>query len=126
MANNIKLNEFRVNATDEEMKQAVADNENLTKDEFKDRYGFTFSAIMNELVEKGFYEKKRIVIKKDETGAEAFVLNPEIANGIKRKTITISEDVDNRLKKLEEDHPFTKTMYICNQIISDGLAKYGY
>lgn len=125
MGNNTKLNEFRNSATDEQKKQIVEDNENLSKEDFKEKYGFTFSAIMNELVEEGFYEKKRMVMKK-ETGTNIFTLDPSIVGRLKRKTISISEDIDIRLKKLEEDNPLARTKYICNQIIADGLEKYGY
>ena len=124
---------FRDEATDEKWQEMVLDHDNLTPDEFKNKYGFTWSAVMNDAVERGLYTKKKSAsnptsnadgtntIRKD------FMVD-DIPKGIKKKqrSIELYDDIATRLNKLRDDKCQYTFASILNQLLDEALKKYGY
>lgn len=82
---------FRDTATDEQWKEMVSEHDLISSDEFKDKYGFTWSAVMKDAVDKGLYTKKKNVggqTSKNEAGDSRcrrdFIVD-DIPKGIKKK-----------------------------------------
>lgn len=122
---------FRSQATDEEWYRLVEDHEKLSPEEFKKKYGFTWSAVMNDAVERGLYTKRvRSNTFNKESGncsSEDFIVK-DIPKGTKKKqrSIELYEDIEIRLTKLREDKCQYTFASILNQLLDDALKKYGY
>ena len=59
MARNTVTEQFRQSAPEEHWRELVADHDSLSKEDFEAKYHFSWSSIMNDAAEKGYYEKKR-------------------------------------------------------------------
>ncbi len=52
MARNTVTQQFRDTATEEQWKELVADHDTLSDEEFKNKYGFSWSSIRNDAADK--------------------------------------------------------------------------
>ncbi len=59
MARNPVTEQFRQSATKEQWRELVSNHDALTKERLEEKYRFSWSSIMNDTAEKGYYEKKR-------------------------------------------------------------------
>ena len=131
MARNTVTQQFRDTATEEQWKQLVADHDSLTKDQFEDKYKFSWSSIMNDAADKGYYEKKRKhyspTLQKKADGSEMFFVSAQPAD-IKKvsRSVQLNEDIYTRLQSLEHDNGQYTHSSILNQLLDDALKKYGY
>ena len=125
---------FRDTATDEQWKEMVSEHDLFSSDEFKDKYGFTWSAVMKDAVDKGLYTKKKNVggqASKNEAGdsrcRKDFIVD-DIPKGIKKKqrSIELYEDIATRLNNLRDDKCQYTFASILNQLLDEALKKYGY
>ena len=124
---------FRDEATQEQWLEMVEDHDILSADEFKDKYKFTWSAVMNDAVAKGLYAKKktsrehtdtpspRIITKKE------FIVN-DIPKGTKKRqrSIELYDDISVRLNCLRDDKCQYTFASILNQLLDEALKSYGY
>ena len=129
-----KVQKFREKATDEQWKEMVADHEKLSNDEFKAKYEFTWGAIMNDAVARGFYTKKKNVGDQasrsksyDNKSRKDFIVD-DIPKGTKKKqrSIELYEDIAARLNNLRDDKCQYTFASILNQLLDEALKKYGY
>ncbi len=131
MPKNTVTQQFREGASDEEWKQLVADHEALSDDEFKAKYNFSWSSIMQDAADRGHYVKKRnhssTPKENPEDGPEDFFI-PRFPADVKKlnRSFQVKEDVYERLKKLINDNGQYPAFAIFNQVLDDGLKKYGY
>ncbi len=132
MARNTLTQQFRNTATIEQWKQLVEDHDSLTKEQFEDKYKFSWSSIMNDAADKGYYEKKRkhyshTLTQKNPDGSEVFFVSAQPAD-IKKvaRSVQLNEDIYNRLQSLEHDNGQYTHSSILNQLLDDALRKYGY
>ena len=132
MARNTTTQQFRDNATNEQWIEMVADHEVLSSEEFRDKYFFSWSSILNDAVSRGYYEKKRryhapATYQKKADGTETFFVNSQSA-GIKKvvRSVQLNEDIYSRLQSLEYDNGQYTHASILNQLLDDALKKYGY
>ena len=132
MARNTVTQQFRQSATEEQWKQLVADHDSLSKEEFENKYKFSWSSIMNDAAEKGYYEKKRthhspILTQRKADGSAVFFVSAQPAD-IKKvsRSVQLNEDIYNRLQSLEHDNGQYTHSSILNQLLDDALKKYGY
>lgn len=124
---------FREEATDEQWLELVDDHDNITGDEFKEKYGFTWSAVMNDAVEKGLYTKKKNSGEHTDTRPEQEIFKNEfrvrdIPKGIKKKqrSIELYDDISKRLNDFRNDKCQYTFASILNQLLDEALKKYGY
>jgi len=124
---------FREEATDEQWLELVDDHDNITGDEFKEKYGFTWSAVMNDAVEKGLYIKKKNSGEHTDTRPEQEIFKSEfrvrdIPKGIKKKqrSIELYDDISKRLNDFRNDKCQYTFASILNQLLDEALKKYGY
>ncbi len=124
MAKNTYLDEFRANATEEDWRAAVEDHDNLSNDEFSEKYKFSWSAIQTEATERGFYEPKR----KTSTNTKKELILERHPAGIKKKSrsVILEEDVIKRLNSIEEYYGQYNKTSILNQLLKDALNTYGF
>ncbi len=125
MPKNTITQKFRETATDEKWKDLVDDHEKLSSEDFKKKYNFTWSAVVNDATEKGFYEKKSRV-SSDGLKPLDFQVSDQ-SGDIKKisRSVQIYEDVYARLKELERiKGQYTHTA-ILNELLSDALKMYG-
>ena len=131
MAKDTKTQRFRDSATEEQWKELVIDYETLPSDDFKNKYGFTWSSIYQTAVERGYYQKKKNTTTAPSlsanTKAHTFIIDdiPEDIKSISR-SVSLYEDVVNRLNKLENSKRQYTKKAILNQLLSDALSYYGY
>ncbi len=130
MPRNTVTQQFRITATEEQWKQLVADHDSLSDEEFKNKYGFSWSSIMNDAADKGYYQKKRKYnspMKKISNGAETFFVKAQPSD-IKKisRSVQLNEDIYNRLQSIEHDNGQYTHSSILNQLLDDALKKYGY
>lgn len=132
MPRNTVTQQFRDTATDEQWKQLVADHGSLTKEEFEKKYKFSWSGIMNDAADKGYYEKKRrysspTPLQKKADGTDIFIVASQPAD-IKKvsRSVQLNEDIYNRLQSLEHDNGQYTHSSILNQLLDYALKKYGY
>ena len=132
MARNTVAQQFRDTAPDEKWKELVADHDTLSDEEFKTKYGFSWSSVMQDAVEKGFYEKKRkhsspTLVQRNPDGSEVFFVSAQPAD-IKNvsRSVQLNEDIYNRLQSIEHDNGQYTHSSILNQLLDDALKKYGY
>lgn len=132
MARNTVVQQFRDTATDEEWKQLVANHDALSKEDFEEKYNFSWSAVMNDAVEKGLYEKKRnysftpTPLKKEDGTKIFFVEDRPADTKSVSRSVQLDEDIVARLQKLENDKGQYTKKSILNQLLSDALSEYGY
>ena len=124
---------FRDEATDEQWKKMVEDHDILSPEDFKTEYKFTWSAIMNDAVNRGLYTKKKqmsINSSKTETGNKSkvtFIVKDRAKDSTKKqRSIELYEDIETRLKQLRDDKCQYTFASIINQLLDDALEKYGY
>ena len=131
MSKNTRVQQFRNSATDEEWMAAVADHDALTAEEFKTKYGFSWSAILNDAANKGFYQKKRnpssTLPHFQEPKVVAFTI-PAQTEDIEKvsRSVQLSKQTYDRLQRLKNDNRQYTLFAVLNQILDDGLKKYGY
>lgn len=133
MGRNLKIERFRQNATQEEWLEAVSDSGNLDNKDFRSKYGFTWSAIRKDAANRGYYQMKRNVHGSNQNAiAETYAPHEfklsklSSKPDIKARSVQLYSDTYSRLQQLENDYwQFTHTS-ILNQILDDGLKKYGY
>ena len=132
MARNTSVQQFRNTATPEDWKKVVEDHENLSKEDFEAKYRFTWSGIMNDAAERGYYEKKRFFAsparpQQKADGTDVFIVAALPAD-IKKvsRSVQLNEDVYNRLLSLEHNNGQYTHSSILNQLLDDALKKYGY
>lgn len=132
MARNTVTQKFRDTATDEQWKQLVTDHDTLSKEEFEDKYDFSWSSIMQDAVDKGYYEKKRNYSSSAPgetrtTGKLQFYVADTPADTKKiARSVQLNKDIYDRLQKLESDKGQYTHSSILNQLLDDALKKYGY
>ena len=131
MARNTVTQQFRDTATEEEWRQMVADHDTLSPEDFKEKYKFSWSGIMNDAADRGYYEKKRnsspTLSQKKADGTDVFFVSAQPAD-IKKisRSVQLNEDVYARLQNLEHDNGQYTHSSILNQLLDDALKKYGY
>ena len=132
MARNTVTEQFRQSATEEQWKQLVSDHDTLSKEQFEEKYHFSWSSIMNDAAEKGYYEKKRkhyspTLTQRNPDGSEMFFVSAQPAD-IKKvsRSVQLNEDIYNRLQSLEHDNGQYTHSSILKQLLDDALKKYGY
>jgi len=109
MARQTRAQQFRESATEEDWKIAVEDHNMLSSQEYKDKYGFTWSAIVYDAVEKGLYTKQRSggqIIAENHMAKkpEMFVVKDMPVNVKKvNRSVQLERDIYDRLKKLEQE-----------------------
>ncbi len=125
MSKNTTTQQFRESATDEKWKELVDDHRKLNSEDFKKKYNFTWSAVVDDAAEKGFYEKKSRV-SSDGLKLRDFQVTDQSAE-IKKisRSVQIYEDVYSRLKELERGKGQYTHTAILNQLLSDALKMYG-
>ena len=132
MARNTVTEQFRQSATEEQWKQLVSDHDTLTKEQFEEKYHFSWSSIMNDATEKGYYEKKRkysapTLVQRNPDGSKAFYVADRPADRKKiSRSVQLDEDIYARLQALERDKGQYTHSSILNQLLDDALKKYGY
>lgn len=132
MARNTVAQQFRETATEEQWRQIVIDHDELSDSHFRDKYNFSWSAVMNDAVERGYYEKKKryhsvIQSQKKADGTDVFFVTSQSA-GVKKvaRSVQLREDIYSRLQSLEYDNDQYTHISILNQLLDDALRKYGY
>lgn len=96
------------------------------------RYGFTWSAIVDDAVEKGLYTKQRSggqIIAENHMAKkpEMFVVKDMPVNVKKvNRSVQLDRDIYDRLKKLEQEKGQYTHSSILNQLLDDALVMYGY
>lgn len=125
--------QFRDSATDEDWRQIVADHDELSKEEFHEKYHFSWNSIMDDAVGKGYYERKR----KASPAPDPTTLSPEnpahffvspVPAGQKKiaRSVQLYDSIYTRLQTLEnENSQYTRTS-ILNELLDEALRKYGY
>ncbi len=132
MARNTATQRFRDTANDDEWIQMVQDHESFSKEDFESKYNFSWSSIMNDAVNRGLYEKKRIhssptpqLLNPD--GTELFYVKDQPADRKKiSRSVQLDQNIYERLQALERDKGQYTHSSILNQLLDDALAKYGY
>ena len=129
---NTKPQIFRDTANDEEWKKLVelALSTNPIGTKVPDEYGFSWSAIRSDAVERGYYEPKRRLAPTsipDTPVTPTFQIEditdePECIS----RSIQLYADISNRLNALcSSKQQYTKKA-ILNQLLNEALEKYGY
>jgi len=131
MARNTIVQKFRDTADEEKWKQMVADHNVLSSDDFKEKYGFSWSSIMSDAADRGYYERKRnyspTPSQKKVTGAPVFFVADGPANREKvSRSIQLYDDIYKRLKALQDAKSQYTHCSILNQLLDEALKKYGY
>lgn len=126
MAINKRLNAFRESATDELWAAVVQDQETLTPDEFKEKYGFTWNAIRIEATNRGAYEPKRNVSDKpnsvDEEDRTDITVPKSIALAeFKTRSVQLTDAVDDLLEQAYKANPQYEKRYVLNTILFEAL-----
>ena len=124
---------FRETATNEQWFELVNDQENLTPDEFKSKYGFTWSAVLKDAVAKGLYVKKkysteRLCIQQEGASDKASFIVTDVSKDVhkKQRSIELYDDIAIRLNRLRDDKRQYTFASILNQLLDEALKKYGY
>jgi hypothetical protein len=140
MAKNTKVQQFRNSATEEEWKELVK-NATSTVPVGKDiqkEYKFSWSAIMNDAADRGYYEKRVRSIppssedsKSEDTKSEDahnFIVDdlPEKKENVISRSVQLDKNIYDRLKVLETAKRQYTHKAILNQLLSDALKLYGY
>jgi hypothetical protein len=145
MPKNTKVQQFRDNATEEKWKELVKNatstvpvGKNIQKE-----YKFSWSAIMNDAAERGYYEKRvrSIPPSSDDSkpedaksedakseDARTFMVNdlPEEKENVISRSVQLDKSIYNRLQTLEKVKRQYTHKAILNQLLSDALKLYGY
>lgn len=127
-----KVQIFRDTATDEQWKDMVACaiSDNPIGVSLPETYGFSWSAIRNDAVERGYYEPKRRLAPTsipDTPVTPTFQIEditdePECIS----RSIQLYADISDRLNALcSSKQQYTKKA-ILNQLLNEALEKYGY
>ena len=124
---------FRETATDEQWKELVSDHSEMQSEkDFFAKYGFTFGAVRNDLVEKGLYKNMRNVntgqhVANSSPRTKVFLVpspDPDIEKIA--RSVQLNKDVYDRLKVLEKKHGQYTHYAILNQLLDDSLKLYGF
>ena len=132
MAINKVLNEFRANATEDEWKQLATDQEAMSADDFTEKYGFTFSSVRKELVEKGLYELKRNTTPKPQTVeeelTEADIIVPRFftKGESKNTSVNLRRDILAALDKAYAANSLYDKRHVINALLMEALTNHGY
>jgi hypothetical protein len=132
MARNTVTEQFRQTATEEQWRELVSDHDTLPKEQFEEKYHFSWSSIMNDAAERGYYEKKRkhfssTLPQRNPDGSEVFFVAAQPSDLKKvSRSVQLSEDIYARLQSLEHDNGQYTHSSILNQLLDDALKKYGY
>lgn len=135
MAKNTKVQQFRDTAAEVTWKELVADatatipiGKEITK-----KYAFSWSAIMNDAAERGYYKKReRSTSPSSEDDrsedSHAFMVDnlPEKAEDVISRSVQLDKSIYDRLKVLETAKRQYTHKLILNQLLSDALKLYGY
>ena len=132
MPKNTKVQQFRNDATEENWKDLVADavaTVPIGKD-IQQKYGFSWSAIMNDAAERGYYEMRRKASAEYARSEDAhvFIVDdlPEEAEEVISRSVQLDKNIYDRLKSLETAKRQYTHRAILNQLLSDALKIYGY
>lgn len=124
---------FRDTATDEQWKDMVAHatSDNPIGASLPDTYGFSWSTIRNDAIERGYYESKR---RPSSTASDPvqdtipvfriddITEDPECIS----RSIQIYTDISDRLNALcKSKQQYTKKA-VLNQLLDEALRKYGF
>lgn len=124
---------FRDRATNEDWEKVLEDHKKMSDTDFKAEYGFTFSAVVDDLAAMGLYTKQ-VRVKKtvsdqiiSENGFPLFFVK-DVSADIKKisRSVQLDEPIYIRLKKLEDAKGQYTHSAILNQLLDDALSKYGY
>ena len=132
MAINKVLNEFRANATEDEWKQLTTDQEAMSADDFTEKYGFTFSSVRKELVEKGLYELKRNTTPKPQTVeeelTEADIIVPRFftKGESKNTSVNLRRDILAALDKAYAANSLYDKRHVINALLMEALTNHGF
>ena len=126
MAKNTKTQSFRVNATEKMWREMVNYHENHTEKEFREQYSFSWSSIINDATERGYYEKKRKHSAPSPVNecTDRLVFSISGANSKRKKiarSIQLYEDTCDRLRAIEEKYMLLKKFDILDQLLSFAL-----
>lgn len=127
-----KVQIFRDTATDEQWKDMVACaiSDNPIGASLQDTYGFSWSAIRADAVERGYYEPKRrpSPTSNSDTAITPTFQTEDITDEPEciSRSIQIYTDISDRLNALcNSKQQYTKKA-ILNQLLNEALEKYGY
>ena len=109
MPRNTVTEQFRQSATEDQWRRLVSDHDMLSKEQFVEKYHFSWSSIMNDAADKGYYEKKRqrhssSLPLRNQNGSEAFYVADRPADRKKVfRSVQLDEDIYARLQALERE-----------------------
>lgn len=124
---------FRNTATEETWKEVAEDHKVLSKEQFREKYKFTWEAVVNDVAARGLYVKQSRNRRSDTVantindGLPIFLVK-DVREDIKKisRSVQIDEPIYERLKALEHDKGQYTHSAILNQLLDDALLKYGY
>ena len=135
MGRNKKLETFRITATPDQWRGLVRDHDELSGEDFHEKYGFSWSSIYKNAVEGGYYVLVRVkrpkdpdsVTEKAEIKFPPFVIASEdIPEEFIARSVRIGEGIAARLTALEAANRQYLKGSIINQILDAGLRYYGF
>ena len=120
------INDFRTNATEQDMKdlEAFIKQQSKKTEAFpNETYKFSYTSASKFLREHGYLGSK----EHTSDAKKSFNVNSIDRNQTSiQRSFTLREDILKRVDRLSDDHPqFTKKSVI-NQLLSDALNLYGY
>lgn len=134
MARNTVVQRFRETATEEQWKELVKNSLATTPvgSDIPEKYGFSWSAIVNDAIARGYYEKRRnkatlastdnTILKRKEFTVHDSIVEAEVIS----RSVQINKDLMERLHTLEQSKKKYTKRAVLNQLLSDALDMYGY
>lgn len=135
MGRNKKLETFRITATPDQWRGLVRDHDELSGEDFHEKYGFSWSSIYKNAVEGGYYVLVRVkrpkdsdsVNEKTEKADHPFAIASEdIPETYIARSVRIGEGIAARLAELEAANRQYQKSAILNRILDAGLKFYGF
>ena len=127
-----EVQKFRDTATEDNWKKLVDDAEKTTPvgDDIKKIYGFAWSSIRQDAIDKGYYKprrKSKTIDDSNNSKKQTFVID-DLDENIKiiSKSVQFYDSVLERLQNLENSKKQYTKRAILNQLLSEALNKYGF
>ena len=134
MARNTVVQRFRETASEDQWKELVKDALATTPagSDIPGKYGFSWSAIVNDAISRGYYEKQRnkaTIASADNTmqKRKEFTVHDSIVESeVISRSVQINKELIERLHTLEQSKKKYTKRAVLNQLLSDALDMYGY
>ena len=132
---NTKITQFINTATEEDWKKLAAlvnSAPNKSKALPTAEYEFSYSAISKHLEDKGLLVRAKRKSsansnKKEENEKPCvFIITKSRDDKVIGRSLQLFQGTYERFKQFENDHKMYRQRDIVNQLLDDGLAKYGY